>query len=87
MPNVDGLIEGSVLRAGDQVHITAQLIRGDSDEPASALRLCSGERGTREERAQGGIHETSAGATHRPGILPALVGPLEVTVQEVLHSE
>lgn len=30
--NVDGLIEGSVLRAGDEVRISAQLIRGDSDE-------------------------------------------------------
>ncbi len=30
--NVDGLIEGSVLRAGNDVRITAQLIRGDSDE-------------------------------------------------------
>jgi TolB-like protein/class 3 adenylate cyclase/Flp pilus assembly protein TadD len=29
---VDGLIEGSVLRAGNDVRITAQLIRGDSDE-------------------------------------------------------
>jgi len=30
--DVDGLIEGSVLRAGNDVRITAQLIRGDSDE-------------------------------------------------------
>ena len=30
--NVDGLVEGSVLRAGNDVRITAQLIRGDSDE-------------------------------------------------------
>jgi len=29
---VDALIEGSVLRAGNDVRITAQLIRGDSDE-------------------------------------------------------
>ncbi len=29
---VDGLIEGSVLRAGNDVRITAQLIRGNSDE-------------------------------------------------------
>jgi adenylate cyclase len=29
---VDGLVEGSVLRAGNDVRITAQLIRGDSDE-------------------------------------------------------
>jgi adenylate cyclase len=30
--NVDGLVEGSVLRAGNDVRIAAQLIRGDSDE-------------------------------------------------------
>jgi TolB-like protein/class 3 adenylate cyclase/Flp pilus assembly protein TadD len=30
--NVDGLVEGSVLRAGNDVRITAQFIRGDSDE-------------------------------------------------------
>jgi adenylate cyclase len=29
---VDGLVEGAVLRAGNDVRITAQLIRGDSDE-------------------------------------------------------
>ena len=29
---VDGLVEGSVLRAGNDVRVTAQLIRGDSDE-------------------------------------------------------
>jgi len=30
--NVDSLLEGSVLRAGDRVHITAQLIRASTDE-------------------------------------------------------
>ncbi len=30
--NVDGLIEGSVIRAGNDVRVTAQFIRGDSDE-------------------------------------------------------
>ena len=29
---VDAVVEGSVLRVGDRVRITAQLIRGDSDE-------------------------------------------------------
>ena len=30
--NVDVLVEGSVLRVGEQVRITAQLIRADTDE-------------------------------------------------------
>jgi eukaryotic-like serine/threonine-protein kinase len=30
--NVDALVEGSVLRSGNRVRITAQLIRGDTDE-------------------------------------------------------
>ena len=30
--NVDGIVEGSVLRSGDRVRITAQLIRASTDQ-------------------------------------------------------
>ena len=68
--NVDGVIEGSIIREGDQVRINVQLIHGPTDNhlwTESYLRELRGILGLQSDVARA-IADRSTDPTDRPGI-------------------
>jgi serine/threonine-protein kinase len=81
--NVDAVVEGSVLRAGDRVRITAQLIHGQTDRHLWAE---SYERDLRDVLALQGEVARAIAAEVRLKMAPSASGPLRPVNREAYES-
>ena len=86
--DVDALVEGTVLRVGDRVRITAQLVRGDTDEHVWAASYDRDARdvlallGDVSQAVVGEMRATVGGEAQSPSTSPAAAQAVQPEVYE-----